>query len=326
MRMGWAVSMAVSWAVSLAVSLAGFIFAASHGMAHAATAPAATAAAPRSTATTSPAPPATAPSPTAMPAQAIMPRRIISLVPSLTEAVCLLQACDQLVGVDRHSNWPASVRTLPKLGGLDDTPLEQLVGLRPDLVLVTPSSRLIPRLRELGIATLALPTQTHEDVRDALAHIGRQLGRSDQAARLWEDAQSQIRSAANALPASVRGLRVYVEVSSEPHAAGPASFIGQTLQHMGLRNIASDEWGAFPRLNPEFVVRAQPDIVIAPRQAFERMRSRPGWSGLRALHNEACSLPPDEWELLVRPGPRLGLAARALAGCLGRSIQGPTRP
>jgi len=247
------------------------------------------------------------------------PQRIISLVPSLTEAVCLLQACERLVAVDRHSNWPESVRQLPTLGGLDDTPLERLVALKPDLVLAPPSNRLIPRLNDLGIATLALPTQSHADVQAALVAIGARLGRSDAAAALWADAQVQIQQAAQAIAAPLRGRRVYVEVSSEPHAAGPASFIGQTLQRLGLGNIAPESSGPFPRLNPEFIVRAEPDVVVAPQAGFERMRSRPGWATMRALADPACALPPDRWEVLVRPGPRLGQAAQVLAACLNRT-------
>lgn len=246
------------------------------------------------------------------------PQRIISLVPSLTEAVCLLQACERLVGVDRHSNWPESVRQLPALGGLDDTPLERLVALKPDLVLLPPSSRLIPRLKELGITALPLPTQTHADVQAALQAIGARLGRADLATKLWLDAQAQIQQAAQSIPSTLRGRRVYVEVSSEPHAAGPASFIGQTLQALGMRNIAPESAGPFPRLNPEFIVRSEPDLIVAPQASFERMRQRPGWSGLRAVADPACALPPARWELLVRPGPRLGQAAQVLADCMGR--------
>lgn len=246
------------------------------------------------------------------------PHRIVSLVPSLTEAVCMLQACARLVGVDRHSNWPAEIQALPRLGGLDDTPLEALVALRPDLVLAPPSGRLNTRLRELGIEVLALPTQSHADVKAALEQIGRRLGRVELARQRWEEAQQGVREAAQRVPTAVRGRSVYVEVSSEPHAAGPESFIGQTLQALGLRNIVPAELGAFPRLNPEFVVRAQPQVVVAPQAAFNRMASRPGWSGLAALREPACALSPPAWEVLVRPGPRLGEAATVLAQCLGR--------
>jgi iron complex transport system substrate-binding protein len=285
---------------------------------------AATPAAPQAASTAAPTTASTTASTTALKARP--PPRLISLVPSLTEAVCLLQACDLLVGVDRHSNWPASVQGLPKLGGLDDTPLEQLVALRPSLVLLPPSSRLIPRLKELGIETLALPTQSHADVRAALNAIGARLQRSAVATQLWNDAQADIRQAAQRIPEPMRGRRVYVEVSSEPHAAGPSSFIGQTLQQLGLRNIAPEELGPFPRLNPEFIVRAQPDVVIASSASFEKMPTRPGWAGLKALNDKACSLPPQRWEVLVRPGPRLGTAAHTLADCLSQVGLGKRTP
>ena len=87
------------------------------------------------------------------------PLRIVTLLPSLGEIVCELQACDRLVGVDRYSNWPDRVKSLPKLGGLDDTHLEALVKLKPDLVLLARSSRITQRLESLGIAVMALEPQ-----------------------------------------------------------------------------------------------------------------------------------------------------------------------
>src|SRR4051812_47432960 len=63
------------------------------------------------------------------------PQRIVSLLPSLTESICALGACSRLVGTDRYSNSPASVMSLPKLGGLDDAQVERIVALRPDVVL-----------------------------------------------------------------------------------------------------------------------------------------------------------------------------------------------
>ena len=78
------------------------------------------------------------------------PQRIVTLLPSLTESVCAIGACDRLVGTDRFSNWPASVAALPKLGGLDDLPVERIAALKPDVVLVSSSARIIGRLEALG--------------------------------------------------------------------------------------------------------------------------------------------------------------------------------
>ena len=67
---------------------------------------------------------------------------IVSLLPSLTETVCALNACARLVATDRYSDCPADVRSLPKAGGLDDAQIEEIVRLRPDVVLLSHSQRI----------------------------------------------------------------------------------------------------------------------------------------------------------------------------------------
>ncbi len=69
-----------------------------------------------------------------------VPQRIVSLLPSLTESVCALGQCAKLVGVDRYSDYPASVRSLPMVGGGLDPNIEAIVALSPDLVLVASSA------------------------------------------------------------------------------------------------------------------------------------------------------------------------------------------
>lgn len=80
-----------------------------------------------------------------------VPQRVVSLLPSLTESVCALDACDRLVGVDRYSSYPVHVRDLPQLGGGLDPSVESIVALRPDLVLIAQSSRVVEKLLSLGL-------------------------------------------------------------------------------------------------------------------------------------------------------------------------------
>ena len=97
-------------------------------------------------------------------------QRIVSLLPSLTETVCELGACARLVGVDRYSNFPASVNGLPKLGGLDDTNVEMIAALKPDVVLLAMSSRVSERLRGLGLKVIALEPRSYKDVQRVLGN------------------------------------------------------------------------------------------------------------------------------------------------------------
>ena len=245
------------------------------------------------------------------------PLRIVSLLPSLTETVCALQACNRLVGTDRFSTWPASAAALPKLGGLEDTQVERLVALKPDLVLLAGSSRAIDRLEGLGLRVLALEPKNLQDTERVILRVAPALGAAPAGAALGRAMQTRIDTAALRVPAALRGRTVYFEVASAPYAAGASSFIGETLARLGLNNVVPAALGPFPKLNPEFVVRAQPELIMATARAVAEMPGRPGWAALPALRDgRHCGFAPERWELLVRPGPRLAEAAEAMADCL----------
>lgn len=245
------------------------------------------------------------------------PQRIVSLLPSLTETVCALQACARLVGTDRWSNHPASVRALPKLGGLEDTQIESIVALKPDMVLAAASSRAVDRLEALGLRVVVLEPKSLQDTERVITKVAQALGDAPAGPLLWRSLQARIAAAAARVPVALHGQKVYFEVASAPYAASEASFIGETLARLGLGNVVPAALGPFPRLNPEFVVRAQPDLVMATTQAVADMPQRPGWSALRALRDQRqCGFPSEQWDVLVRPGPRLADAAEIMADCL----------
>lgn len=243
------------------------------------------------------------------------PRRIVSLLPSLTESVCALGQCALLVGVDRYSNWPGSIASLPRVGGGLDPSIEAVVALRPDVVLMATSSRAAARLESLGLTVVALEPKTHADVQRVLHKLGQLLGVAD-AQQVWRTIDASVSAAAQSLPTTVRSTRVYYEVSRGPYGAGAQSFIGETLTRLGVRNILPPELGPFPKLNPEYVVRANPDVIMVARSA-EGLDSRPGWAGIRAVRERrVCEFGVEHTDVLIRPGPRMAEAARLMAQCL----------
>ena len=243
--------------------------------------------------------------------------RIVTLSPSLTEAVCALGHCAELVGTDRYSSWPGSVAKLPKVGGLQDAQIERIVALRPDMVLLGPRSRAGDRLSALGVPVQLFDARTHADLKRMLISVGQSLGESARAAELVQRIERELDAAARRLPAHLRGRSVYVEVGVGPTAASAASFIGETVARLGLVNIVPGDMGLFPRVNSEMVVRRAPDLVIGPETTLFNVADRPGWAGMQALRqNQVCQLDADRMDLLSRPGPRLGEAAHMLVDCL----------
>ena len=247
------------------------------------------------------------------------PQRIVTLLPSLTETVCELGACDRVVGTDRYSGFPASVRKLPKLGGLDDASVEGIVALRPDVVLLGISSRIIDRLTALGIKVVALEPRSQPDVKRVVGKVATVLGKAPEGERLWRRIEGELHAAAAFVPTAARGQTVYYEVDSAPFAAGESSFIGATLKSFGLVNVVPTAMGPFPKLNPEYVVRANPALIMVAARSATALPQRPGWGAITAVKQQrVCAFTPDETDVLSRPGPRMGEAARVMLKCLQR--------
>jgi iron complex transport system substrate-binding protein len=202
------------------------------------------------------------------------------------------------------------------VGGLEDARVESIVALQPDLVLAPTSSRVLPRLQTLGLPVLALEPRMLRDVRRELQVLGPVLEAGDPDA-VWQAINREVQVAARKMPPALRGTRVYVEVGSTPYAASESSFIGELLVRLGAENIVPGGLGPFPKLNPEFVVRADPQVIIVGRGDAPGLGTRPGWQHIDALRRgRICAIDADQMNVLMRAGPRLGEAAHLLVDCI----------
>ena len=253
------------------------------------------------------------------------PQRIVSLLPSLTESTCALGLCERLVGVDRYSDWPASVKKLPVVGGGLDPSVESVVALKPDVVLLSDASKAAERLQALGLKVVALDVKSKADIHRVLGTLGQLMGvpQAQGADRVWRALESGIDAVVRDLPERTRHTRVYFEVSRGPYAAGPQSFIGETLTQLGVDNVVPAELGPFPRLSPEFLLRAQPDVIMLGNRSMQAATSYPGWNNLQAVKaGRVCVFTDEESFAIVRPGPRMAQAAALMARCLADKAPG----
>ena len=256
------------------------------------------------------------------------PQRIVTLLPSLAETVCALDACDRIVGRDRYTVWPPEmVQRVPDVGGGLDPSVEAIVALRPDVVLVSSSSRVSDRLRSLGLRVVVLEPKTLSQVRDVLRMVGQVLGLPPaQAQQVWQKMDASISQTAAQIPARLHGKRLYFEVSRGPYAAGASSYLGELITRMGLGNIVDKSMGPFPKLNPEFVVLKNPDFILVGDRSAGEMQLYPGWKNLAAVKNEQfCLFTTEQIDALIHPGPRMDESARLISACVQGQLKVQSR-
>ncbi|WP_102127207.1 ABC transporter substrate-binding protein [Deinococcus planocerae] len=241
------------------------------------------------------------------------PRRIVSMLPSHTETLAALGAGNKLVAVDSFSNHPKAVTDrLPKVGSAFQPDIEAILALKPDLVLAdeSSSSRLTEKLAQAGLTVYGGSAQTFGDVFEKIGVLGRLTNREAAALNLI----TRMRGELNTLQASVARLprvSTYYEVDPAPYSVGPNSFIGTLITKAGGRTIVPARLGDFPKIDPELIVQANPQVMIGVPLA--QARTRPGWANLQAVRTGRVYTPtPEERDALSRPGPRLPEALRAL--------------
>ncbi|ACO47826.1 ABC transporter substrate-binding protein [Deinococcus deserti] len=241
------------------------------------------------------------------------PRRIVTMLPSHTETLVAIGAGDKLVAVDRFSNYPKTVvDKLPKVGSGFSPNIEAIVALKPDLVLANEStdSRLTEKLAAAGLTVYGGTAQTYNEVFEKISVLGRLTNREAGATRLV----TSMRADLNELQRSVQKrpkVSTYYEVDPSPYSVGPNSFIGVLLQKAGGQTIIPARLGDFPKIDPELIVKADPQVMVGLN--LDDARERPGWTGLQAVKASRVYKPTDEErDALSRPGPRLAVALRTL--------------
>ncbi|MBL0937980.1 MAG: cobalamin-binding protein [Gemmatimonadaceae bacterium] len=255
--------------------------------------------------------------------------RIVSLIPSATETLLAIGAMPQLVGRTRYDVAP-QVQHLPLVGGSVDPSIEAIVALRPELVISWESDKrqqFRERLTKLGIPIFMLRTQDTTDVFRGMANLGVLTGHRDDAAH----ATATLRAELDGVRQSVQGLPrpkvMYVVFHDPPMTVGPNAFIGQLINLAGGQSIFEDATSNWPNVSVEEIVRRDPDIVIVPvgefkGQALNRLKVLQGWRNLRAIRgNHAVAVPAD---LLSRPSPNIGKAARVLRAAMHPQFVGDT--
>lgn len=258
-------------------------------------------------------------------------RRVVSLLPAGTETLFALGAGDRVVGRTRYDDLP-QVQHLPSVGGGLDPSLEVLASLRPDLVVAfetTGGSKLRPQLESLGIPVLGILPEDTASVYRIIRNLGHLVGRDAAADSLARGIRAEIAAVRAAAGTGERPTALYVASVDPPIVAGPGTYIAELIGAAGGRLVGvSADGPVWPQLSLEEVVRLQPDVLVLPvghdpASSVERVRSAPGWRELRAVREGRVATVPAD--LMNRPGPGIGEAARVLHEAIRSAVGEPRR-
>jgi len=252
---------------------------------------------------------------------AAAPLRLISLAPNLTEIAYAAGAGSMLVGTVEFSDYPAAAKAVPRVGDAWRVDPEQVLALRPDVVLVWPTGTpeaTITRLRSLGLNVVDVPTQSLADVPRALRQVGRLAGTmpvAEAAARDFEARVARQRARYAGLPP----LEVFIQIDDEPiYTVNGRHVISEIVVLCGGRNVFADLPQLAPPISTEAVLAADPQVILStddtiaePQQFWQR------WPRLRAVRSgNVYKLPSD---LVTRAAPRLAQGVEVTCAALERA-------
>jgi iron complex transport system substrate-binding protein len=248
----------------------------------------------------------------------------------VTEICCALGLRSALVGRTRYCDYPPGIEQVPSIGALNDVNVEALLALRPDLILASGTSRVqIERFALLDLRVEAIPDAELIDLFAGIREIGKLVGRVQTAELLCAGIEADL-AVVNEHYAGTPAARVLLLTGTlsdpprPPFVAGPGSFYDDLLRLAGHTNVVEGQQAAFGPLSLEFIVRADPDVIV---EIDPDGKQRPGgsadarrvWGKLGALKAVSSGrirvLTGSQHYLL---GPRIALTydalCRAIAG------------
>lgn len=256
------------------------------------------------------------------------PRRIVSLVPAVTEMFFAIGVDDRVVGVSSYDRFPPAVDRLPRLGGLLDPNVEGLLGLAPDLVvLYGTQSDLRRQLERAGISVFVYTHRDLADVTATLRAIGARVGAGARA----ESVAGRIEHELTEVGRQVQGRprpRTLLVIGHEPHAlrqlqaSGGYGFLHDLLVLAGAEDAVGDLKRESVGVSLEMLLARSPEVILdlhygvslsAERLEAERQLWRRVSAVTAVKTGRVHVLAGDEF---VVPGPRVVLAARQLARTL----------
>jgi iron complex transport system substrate-binding protein len=258
----------------------------------------------------------------------VPPRRIVSLVPALTEMVFAIGAGDRVIAVSSYDEDPPEVRKLPKVGALLDPDVERIIAMRADLVLLYGSQTDL--MTQLTRASIPFYEYRHGGLAAVTATIralGQRLGQTASADDVANGIERRI-AALRQRTASLKKPRTLLVFTRERgslrniYASGGRGFLHEMLEAAGGVNVLADIDAESVQASIELILARAPDVILelraedipSPQQQPAEINSWRTLASIPAVRNNRLYFLPGR--NYVVPGPRIAESAEAMAAVL----------
>jgi iron complex transport system substrate-binding protein len=235
--------------------------------------------------------------------------RIVSLAPNLTEIVYAIGAGDRLVGDTEYCDYPDEAKKVAKIGDTMHPSVERIIGLKPQIVLVSTASQLEAFTKQLDqqqIAVYVTNPRGLDEVFRSISTLGDLFGTKEQAEKLVADLRRRS-DAVTAAVSATKPITVFYQVSDEPlYTIGRESYLTDLVRRAGGVSVTADVATGFPRYSDEAALAAKPEAIILPTGGSMGTANSTVAAPLKnspaVLNNRVYKINEDH---LQRPGPRL---------------------
>jgi iron complex transport system substrate-binding protein len=265
----------------------------------------------------------------------VVPKKIVSLAPSITPILFELGVGDKVVGVTSYDDYPYNFTAwfeagnMTCIGGFSTPNLETIATLQPDVIFTTDVNEdTIPGMRELGYKVIVLNAGSVEGVYNDIALVGNATGTASKAAEVISDLRSEISSVQATIEAG--GITdkptVYYEVyfsDSGIMTAGSATWLNDIFTLAGGTNLFAYQAQEFPYTSSEVIVQRNPTVIILPTNmgtgtpsygSVEEVKARAGWNSIDAIKNDRLYV--IDQGVMSEPGVLIAEQVQAVAECL----------
>jgi iron complex transport system substrate-binding protein len=254
------------------------------------------------------------------------PQRIVSIFASNTELLAALGLVDRIVGIENFTRYPPEVIGKPLVGGRLGFSVDAIVGLRPDLLVMTPARQatyqLLDPMERLDIPVLVVLARTVDEVLSNIRLFARAAGvagRGDEVTGRLNARLVRVKEATRAL-APPRVVMVTGRIGNGlVLVTRPDTYTGDAVTIAGGR-FALGGSTAVPQVSPEAIFSADPDVLLFAglQKDLDELARQPGWRDMQAVRTGRAFVVP-RTEFLI-PGPRTVDGIERLARLLHPSL------